>query len=219
MIAVKTYLDRMQAGQILARQLKHHVDRPLALVLALPRGGVPVAHEVAKFIHAPLDVFVVRKLGVPGDEELAMGAIASGGLRLLNMSVIEGNGVSEGALEMTTAEQTAELKRREQLYRGDRPLRPITGRVVIVVDDGLATGFSMRAALKGLRALKPAWLAAAVPVGAPESCEELYGDADEVICPLRPTPFRAVGLWYDHFAPTSDEEVREILERNSPPLQ
>ncbi len=207
MLAVKTYVDRIQAGQVLAQHLAHYLGRPDALVLALPRGGVPVGFEVAKFLNAPLDVFLVRKLGVPGQEELAMGAIASGGVRLLNTDLIHEAGIPAHAIETVTALESGELKRREQTYRAGRPSRPIPGRVIVVVDDGLATGFSMRAALKALRALGPAWLCAAVPVGAPETCDELAEEADEVVCPLRPSPFQAVGLWYDHFAPTTDEDV------------
>lgn len=211
MLAVKTYVDRVQAGQVLARLLEPYRGQPRGLVLALPRGGAPVGLEVARFLRWPLDVFLVRKLGLPGQEELAMGAIASGGIRLLDTALIESAGVPADTVEEITARETAELKRREQLYRGAHPAHPIPGRLVIVVDDGLATGFSMRAALKGLRALKPAQLIAAVPVGAPETCGELARDADLVVCPLQPSPFQAVGLWYDHFAPTDDDEVRRCL--------
>jgi putative phosphoribosyl transferase len=215
MLAIKTYHDRIQAGQILARHLAHHLDRVDGLVLALPRGGVPVGFEVARYLNLPLDAFLVRKLGLPGQEELAMGAIASGGIRLLNMTVIEEAGVAPREIEAVAAAESAELKRREQLYRDGRaPLR-IPGRAIIVVDDGLATGFSMRAAIKGLRALRPASLTVAVPVGAPQTCDELAEEADEVVCPLRPSPFQAVGLWYDHFAPTSDDEVRRCLEEGA----
>jgi putative phosphoribosyl transferase len=217
MLALKTYLDRIQAGQVLAQHLPHYLGRAGVVVLALPRGGVPVGFHVAKLLGAPLDIFLVRKLGVPGQEELAMGAIASGGVRLLNTDLIEEAGIPAHAVETVTALENAELKRRERLYRADRPAQPVPGRIIIVVDDGLATGFTMRAALKALRAREPAWLCAAVPVGAPETCEELAAEADEVICPLQPSPFQAVGLWYDHFGPTTDDEVTAILEKAANP--
>jgi putative phosphoribosyl transferase len=217
MLALKTYLDRIQAGQVLAQHLPHYLGRAGVVVLALPRGGVPVGFQVAKLLGAPLDIFLVRKLGMPGQEELAMGAIASGGVRLLNTDLIEEAGIPAHAVENVTALENAELKRRERLYRADRPAQPVPGRIIIVVDDGLATGVTMRAALKALRAREPAWLCAAVPVGAPETCEELAAEADEVICPLQPSPFQAVGLWYDHFAPTSDDEVTAILEKAANP--
>ncbi len=213
MLAVKTYLDRIQAGQILAQHLVAYLGRTDVVVLALPRGGVPVGLEVARFLNVPLDVFLVRKLGVPGQEELAMGAIASGGVRLLNTDLIAEAGIPGHAIETVTTLENGELKRREELYRAGRPPKPVEGRIVIVVDDGLATGFSMRAALKALRARQPAWLCSAVPVGAPETCDELAEEADAVICPLQPSPFQAVGLWYDHFSPTSDAEVAACLEK------
>jgi putative phosphoribosyl transferase len=220
LLAVKTYHDRVQAGQVLARHLAHHRGEPDGLVLALPRGGVPVALEVARHLNLPLDVFLVRKLGLPGHEELAMGAIASGGIRLLNVSVIEEAGVSANAIEAVTATESEELKRREELYRGARPAQAIPGRSIIVVDDGLATGFTMRAALKGLRALKPLSLTVAVPVGAADTCDELAEEADELVCPLQPSPFQAVGLWYDHFAATSDDEVcKRLAEGAELPLR
>jgi predicted phosphoribosyltransferase len=213
MLAVQRYIDRIQAGQILAEHLAHHTRRRDVLVLALPRGGVPVGLEVARALRAWLDIFLVRKLGMPGQEEFAIGAIASGGVRLLNTDLIQEAGIPAHTVDTLTATENAELKRREDRYRDGRAGAPVAGRIVLVVDDGLATGFSMRAALKALRARDPAWLCAAVPVGAPESCEELAGDADEVVCPLRPSPFQAVGLWYDHFPATTDEEVVASLEQ------
>jgi putative phosphoribosyl transferase len=210
---VRTYRNRAQAGAVLAQHLSQYLDRPGTLVLALPRGGVPVALEVARFLHAPMDVFLVRKLGMPGQEELAIGALASGGVRLLNRDLIEEAGIAAREIDAIAARELAELERREKLYRGPRPAPEIAGHHVIVVDDGLATGFSMRAAVAALRRQHPAWLTVAVPVGAPETCDELADDCDELVCPLRPSPFQAVGLWYEHFEPTSDDEVRAGLEQ------
>jgi len=211
MQAVNTYRDRGQAGQVLAQHLAAYRARPEVLVLALPRGGVPVGLEVAKFLSAPMDVFLVRKLGMPGHEELAIGAIASGGIRLLNRELILEAGIPARDVDAIVVRETAELQRREALYRGHRPAPRLAGRTILLVDDGLATGFSMRAALAAARRHEPAWLAAAVPVGAPETCDELAEQADEIVCPLRPSPFQAVGLWYDHFQPTTDEEVHACL--------
>jgi putative phosphoribosyl transferase len=212
-LTVHQYRDRIEAGQVLARQLAHYASRVDTLVLALPRGGVPVAVEVAKYLNAPLDVFLVRKLGLPDHPELAMGAIASGGVRVLDDEAIERGHVSREQLAEITARETAELERQQQLYRGNRPPPPITGRVVIVVDDGLATGYSMHAAVMALHRQQPAWLVVAAPVGSTEACDDLAQEVHEVVCPLRPEPFQAVGLWYDHFSPTDDDEVREGLRR------
>jgi predicted phosphoribosyltransferase len=183
------------------------------VVLALPRGGVPVAFEVARALHAPLDVFLVRKLGVPGHEELAMGALATGGVRVLNDDVVHALDIPEEAIAAVAAEEGQELARRERLYRGNRSAPAVRGRTVILVDDGLATGSSMRAAVAALRRQGPARLVVAVPVGAPETCAEFQDVADEVVCARTPEPFYAVGLWYDDFTQTTDEEVRDLLER------
>jgi predicted phosphoribosyltransferase len=205
--------DRADAGRILANHLKVYADRSDVLVLALPRGGVPVGYEVARALRAPLDVFLVRKLGVPGREELAMGALASGGVRVLNQDVVGALGIPEEVIDEVTAAEAQELRRREQTYRGDRPLPDVAGRTVILVDDGLATGSTMRAAVAALRRLDPARIVVAVPVGAVDTCSELEAEADEVVCALTPEPFLAVGLWYEDFTQTGDEEVRELLDR------
>ncbi|MDO8388324.1 MAG: phosphoribosyltransferase [Polaromonas sp.] len=204
------YEDRREAGRVLAGALAHYRGRPQLLVLALPRGGVPVAYEVARALKAPLDVFVVRKLGFPGHEEYAMGAIASGGVRVMNP--LPGVTVPVEEVAAAVARELPELQRREQLYRGQSPAPDLRGRTVIVVDDGLATGATMHAALLAIRQQEPAHLVMAVPVGAADSCRALQGVADEVICVAMPEPFRAVGLWYRQFAQTSDDEVRTLLE-------
>lgn len=205
--------DRRSAGQALAERLSSYRGRPDVLVLALPRGGVPVAAEVASALDAPLDVFVVRKLGVPGQEELAMGALAGGGVRVLDDSIIRMAGVSEGDIERITALESTELARREKQYRDDRPPPNIAGRTIILIDDGLATGSSMRAAVMAVRAQRPARIIVAVPVAAPETCEGFRAIADEIICVETPDPFVAVGMWYDDFAQTTDEEVHALLEQ------
>ncbi|WP_341915656.1 phosphoribosyltransferase [Polaromonas sp. YR568] len=204
------YEDRREAGRVLADALAHYRGRPHLLVLALPRGGVPVAYEVARALKAPLDVFVVRKLGFPGHEEYAMGAIASGGVRVMNP--MPGMHVTPEEVAAAVAREQPELQRRERLYRGQGPAPELRGRTVIVVDDGLATGATMHAALLGIRQQQPARLVMAVPVGAADSCEALQGVADEVVCVATPEPFRAVGLWYRQFPQTSDDEVRALLE-------
>ena len=208
------YRDRHHAGTVLANHLSHghHSD---ALVLALPRGGVPVADEVAKALHAPLDVFVVRKLGAPGHEELAMGAIASGGVRVLNDDTIQWYRLSEAAIDAVARRELAELERRERVYRQGRSPLPIGGRTVILVDDGLATGATMQAAVLAARRLEPTRIVVAVPVGAYESCVALSTVADEVVCPMVPPSLSAVGLWYHDFSQTTDEEVREILDAHA----
>lgn len=209
------YRNRREAGRILARNLTAYADRPDVLVLGLPRGGVPVAFEVARGLHAALDVFLVRKLGLPGHEELAMGAIASGGVRVLNENVVRGLGIAEGVIETVAAREQRELERRERAYRGDRPAPDVRDRTVILIDDGLATGSTMRAAVAALRRLGPARIVVAVPVGAPETCDELRDEADEVICALTPEPLYAVGYWYSDFAQTTDEEVHDLLEQTA----
>jgi predicted phosphoribosyltransferase len=205
------YQDRHDAGRKLAERLRKYANRPDVLVLALPRGGVPVAYEVARALNAPLDVFVVRKLGVPRHEELALGAIASGGIRVLNTDVIRALHIPEQVVEEVTARELRELERREQLYRAGRPPPELKGRTVILIDDGLATGATMYAALRALRQQQPARLIVAVPVAAPSTCRELLGEADEVICARMPDPFFGVGLWYQQFEQTSDQEVRDLL--------
>jgi len=209
------FADRTHAGRVLATELARYAHRPDVSVLALPRGGVPVGYEVARALGVPLDVFVVRKLGVPGHEELAMGAIASGGVRLLNEDVVALAGVSEEAIDEVAAREAAEIRRRERVYRGDRGPPDLRGRTVILVDDGLATGASMRAAAAAVRRQGPAWVVVAVPAAAADTCETLRGEVDELVCLMTPEPFHAVGLWYEDFSQTSDEEVRQLLEWNS----
>lgn len=209
------FRDRHDAGRQLAARLTHYEDRPDVLVLALPRGGVPVGYEVADALRAPLDVFLVRKLGVPGQEELAMGAIASGGIRVLNDSVVRLLGLSEADIAPVEADERRELDRREREYRAGRPPLDVAGKVVILVDDGLATGSSMRAAVRALHSMDPARIVVAVPVGARETCEELELEADEAVCAREPEPFHAVGVWYENFSQTSDEEVRDLLARRA----
>jgi len=197
----------------LAAKLTRYADRTDVLVLALPRGGVPVAFEVAQVLHAPLDIFLVRKLGLPGHPEMAMGAIASGNVRVLNDDVVRKLRIPADVIDKVAAKERAELQRRERTYRGDRPARDVRGRTVILVDDGLATGSTMRAAISGLRQQGPARIVVAVPVGAPETCAEFQNEADEAICARTPEPFYAVGLWYQDFSQTTDAEVRDFLER------
>jgi putative phosphoribosyl transferase len=206
------FKDRTAAGQLLAEQLKEYADCSDVLVLALPRGGVPVAFEVAKALNIPLDVFLVRKLGVPGQEELAMGAIASGGVRVLNRNVVRSHRLFEAAIHKTAVREQRELERREKLYRGDRPPLNLRGAIVIVVDDGLATGATMRAAIKAIRQQDPARLVVAVPVSAAETCHDIKSEADQVICAMTPEPFYSVGLWYENFSQVTDTEVRDLLK-------
>lgn len=204
--------DRIDAGRRLAGELTEYSRRPDVLVLALPRGGVPVAFEVARELDAPLDVFLVRKLGMPGHEEYAIGAIASGGVRVINEEAVRAFRITDIELAAVTAEETAELERRERRYRGDRPPPRIAGRTVILVDDGLATGYSMRAAVAALRHQGPARIVIAVPAAAPETCRELGAEVDDIVCAITPEPFQAVGLWYVDFEQTTDEEVHDLLE-------
>jgi putative phosphoribosyl transferase len=189
------------------------------IVLGLPRGGVPVAFEVARALNAPLDIFLVRKLGLPGHEELAMGAIASGGLRVLNDDIVGALNIPEAVVVAVARRERAELERRERAYRGDRPPLDVHGKTVILVDDGLATGSSMRAAVAGLRARQPAQIVVAVPTAAPETCEAFENEVDEVVCAVTPQPFFGVGMWYEDFSQTSDEEVRRLLEEASQTVQ
>jgi putative phosphoribosyl transferase len=206
------YINRREAGVELAARLRHYEGHDAIVVLALPRGGVPVAFEVARALNAPLDVFLVRKLGVPGHAELAMGAIATGGVRVLNADVIRWYGVPEAAIEQVALDEQAELARRERAYRSGRPPLNLEERVVVLVDDGLATGSTMRAAVQAIRARRPSRIVVAVPVGAPDTCREFADVADEIICARTPDPFSAVGLWYRDFTPTTDEQVRELLK-------
>jgi putative phosphoribosyl transferase len=206
------YANRRDAGRQLASHLMAYAGDLRALVLGLPRGGVPVAYEVARALEAPLDVFVVRKLGLPGHEELAMGAIATGGVRVLNEDVVQTLRIRDEEIDAVAAAEQQELERRERLYRGDRPPPDVAGRTVILVDDGLATGSTMRAAVAALRQQQPARIIVAVPVGSPETCNEFQELADDVVCARTPDPFYAVGLWYGDFAQTSDEEVHALLE-------
>jgi predicted phosphoribosyltransferase len=210
---LRPFRDRAEAGRRLAERLVEYAGRPDVLVLALPRGGVPVAYEVARALGAALDVFVVRKLGVPGQEELAMGAIASGGVLVLNQDVIRALKPPFGVIQAVAARELRELKRRERAYRGDSPALDVRGRIVILVDDGLATGSTMRAAVTALRRLGPDLIVAAVPTAAPATCAELGREADACICCITPDPFSAVAAWYEDFSQTTDAEVCNLLER------
>jgi putative phosphoribosyl transferase len=209
----RAFRDRAEAGRLLAERLTKYAGRGDVIVLGLPRGGVPVAYEVARALNVPLDVFIVRKLGVPGFEELAVGAIASGGVRVLNKDVMHSLPNAEQIIEEVTAAETAELERREQTYRNGRPAPELGGHVAILVDDGLATGATMRAAVKALRQRGVAKIVVAVPVGPPDTCREFEEEADEVICASVPEFFQAVGQYYEDFSQISDEEVRDLLAR------
>ena len=208
------FRDRSHAGRVLAELLKHYADRPNVVVLGLPRGGVPVAFEVAQALAAPLDVFVVRKIGVPGHEELAMGAVAGDGIRVLNDSVIGALGIDEDGISRAAAVATTELGRRERAYRDDRGPIEISGQTVILVDDGHATGSTMQAAARAVRAQDPEHVVVAVPVAPEETCEALRSEVDEIVCAFMPESLGAIGLWYDVFEQTSDEEVRDLLDRS-----
>jgi putative phosphoribosyl transferase len=211
-LRTQAYRDRTEAGEILGEHVRHELGASAdAVVLALPRGGVPVGFAVARVLGAVLDVFLVRKLGVPGHEELAMGAIATGGFQVLNERLIAEAGVTENEIAAVTEREAAELLRREAFYRADRPRVTLTDRLVLLVDDGLATGFSMRAAIAAVRERGPRRIVVAVPVGAADTCAEIEREIGTVICPLQPDPFHAVGLWYYDFTQTTDDEVRECL--------
>jgi putative phosphoribosyl transferase len=211
-LIVGRFKDRFEAGRVLAGKLSGYAGRDDVIVLALPRGGVPVAFEVAAALNAPLDVFTVRKLGLPGNEELAMGAVASGGVRILNEEVVRMYGVPDSSIDDVARRELLELERRERVYRGDRSLPDLSNRTVILVDDGIATGTTMRASVIALRRYKPARIVIAVPAGPPDTCESLGKDADEVICAITPDPFWAVGAWYEDFTQTPDQEVRRLLD-------
>jgi putative phosphoribosyl transferase len=208
---MEKYVNRSQAGKILAEHLKNYANLPNVIALALPRGGVPVAYEVAKALSIPLDVFVVRKLGVPGHEELAMGAIASGGIVFFNDEIIHSLNLANPAIERVIQSEKEELKRRELLYRGKQSPPILKDKTIILIDDGIATGASMFAALQALYLQKPAHIIIAVPVAADSSCQDLAERVDKIVCPLRPPNFYAVGLWYEDFSQTTDEEVAELL--------
>src|SRR5436190_13956014 len=217
---IRPFRDRSDAGRRLATELRSYEDRPEVIVLALPRGGVPVGFEVSSALHAPLDAFVVRKLGVPWQEELAMGAIAtskSGTIRVVDQDILRVSRVTEAQLEQATATERTELARREHLYRGNRPFPELAEKTVILVDDGLATGSTMRAAVAALRQEKPGRIVVAVPVAALETCNALRDIADEIVCAETPEHFAAVGQWYENFSPTTDEEVHELLEKARAP--
>lgn len=207
------FRDRTEAGRRLAAELMAYAHQPDVRVFALPRGGVPVAFEVARALDAPLDVFVVRKLGLPGHEEFAIGAVASGGIVVLNENVVRAAGVSDAAVERVIAAERRELERREKRYRGDRPLPEIAGNTVILVDDGLATGSTMRAAVAAVNQENPARVVVAVPIASSETCAALRNEVHEIVCAVTPEPFYAVGLWYEDFSQTTDEEVHELLDR------
>jgi predicted phosphoribosyltransferase len=209
----KPFHDRREAGRLLAGKLSAYANRSDVIVLALPRGGVPVAYEVARALNVPLDVFPVRKLGVPGHDELAMGAIAPGGVRVLNDEVVLALGIPEHLIDAVAAREEQELMRRERLYRGDCPPLDVRGKTIILIDDGLATGATMLAAVKALRQLQAGRVVVAVPIASPETCEQVRGQVDDIICAVTPESFYAVGLWYENFSQTSDEEVRDLLAR------
>jgi putative phosphoribosyl transferase len=211
----QAFIDRRVAGRVLASRLAKYAGRDDVVVLALPRGGVPVAYEVASALGVPMDVFLVRKLGTPGHRELAMGAIASGGVRVLNQDVVRWYGISASEIERVAQDEQAELERRERAYRGDRPAPDLTNKILVLIDDGLATGSTMRAAAQAVRAHRPSRVVIAVPVGAPQTCAELAAVADEVLCARMPEPFSAVGQWYLNFDQTDDDEVRELLQKSS----
>lgn len=213
-----TFEDRAEAGAFLATKLMHYGQRDDVMVLGLPRGGIPVAYPIAQALGAPLDVFVVRKLGVPGQKELAMGAIAMGGVIILNHDLIEAMHIPQAEVDAIVRQEKLELLRREHLYRGNRPPAIIQDRTVILVDDGLATGATMWAAIVALRKLEPARIVVAVPVASEQTCDAFRDEVDELVCPFTPDPFLAVGVWYDNFSQTTDEQVRELLAYAAQPV-
>jgi len=209
------FRDRNEAGKLLANQLSHYSGQQDVLVLGLPRGGVPVAIEVARALGVPMDIFIVRKLGVPGREELAMGAIASGDVRVVNDRVAVRSGINERTVAQVLLREKQELKRREHTYRGDRPAPNIKGKTAILIDDGLATGSTMRAAIIGVRAHDPARVVVAVPIAAPEICAEIANEVDEIVCLRQPATLLGIGTWYEDFSQLSDEEVKALLEKST----
>ena len=211
----RPFANRREAGRDLVKKLQSYRGRSDVVVLALPRGGVPVAFEIAEALDAPLDIFVVRKLGMPGHPEFAIGAIASGDIRVLSEDVIRWYRIPDHAIETVARQERAELERREREYRAGRPLTDLRDRTVILVDDGLATGSTMRAAVQAVRAHRPRRVVVAVPVGAPETCEAFADITDETICARTPEPFSAVGLWYRNFSQTTDQEVRDLLQQHA----
>ncbi|MHB1946713.1 MAG: phosphoribosyltransferase [Gammaproteobacteria bacterium] len=210
------YLDRTEAGKILAEHLKAYANRADAIVLALPRGGVPVAYEIAQALNLPLDVYIVRKLGVPGHEELAMGALAMGGVTVFNEDIVRDLSIPKAMIDKVIKKEQDELSRRELAYRDNLPFPKLANKTVILVDDGIATGATIRAAVMALRQLNPASIVIAVPVAEKSTCEKMEKIADKVVCPLRPSLFYAVGAWYDHFDQTEDEEVHQLLKKYRP---
>jgi putative phosphoribosyl transferase len=211
---LRRFINRTEAGRVLASQLAGYAKRADVVVLALPRGGVPVAFEVAQTLDAPLDVFLVRKLGTPGQPELALGAIASGGVRVVNRPLVEYLGISDRAIDNIAASEQRELERRERAYRDDRPPVELRDKTIILIDDGLATGSTMRAAIAALKQQQPERIVVGVPVAPASTCEELRKEVDEVVCPLTPEVFDGVGRWYEDFSQTSDDEVRALLEQS-----
>ena len=209
---MELFQNRREAGKILAKRLLKYADRSDVIILALPRGGIPIAYEIALAMKAPLDVVIVRKLGLPGREELAIGAIASGGVQIMNQDIVQMLGIDAATISSVLEQELQELERREENYRGSRPAPELRDRTVIVVDDGLATGASMRAAVMGLRAQSPAQIVVAVPAAAPQAIELLEPEVDEMICMISPDPFEGVGKWYKDFAQMTDEEVRSLVE-------
>jgi predicted phosphoribosyltransferase len=215
MIIPSRFRNRLEAGRLLAAKLTAYANRPDVIVLALPRGGVPVAYEVARALDAPLDVFLVRKLGVPGREEYALGAIATGGVRVINQDVVQALHIPQHLIDAIATREQQELQRRERAYRGDRPPPDVRGRTVILVDDGLATGATMLAAVRALRQEGAGRIVVAVPIASPETCDLLSKEVDDIVCAVTPEPFYAVGLWYEDFSQTTDDEVRELLARGT----
>src|SRR5579884_1191270 len=212
MTVTAQFQDRYEAGRFLARKLEHHAGDPSLVVLALPRGGIPVGYEVAKSLNAPLDIFLVKKLSMPGYEELSLGTVASGGVRLLNAEGIHHLGISQNLVDALVQEREQDLERREKIYRGERAAAQIEGRNVIIVDDGLATGANMRAVVHALHERHPKSVTVAVPIGSDDTCQQMAREADEVVCALTPDPFYSVGAWYSDFIQITDEEARELLD-------
>jgi putative phosphoribosyl transferase len=212
-VSAMLFADRHEAGQYLSTKLKKFAERSDVIILCLPRGGVPVGYEIARNLNVPFDVFIVRKLGVPDHRELAMGAIASGGVRVLNDDVVRTLGIPQSAIDLIAAEELRELERRERLYRGKDESLIVKNKIVILVDDGLATGATMRAAVKAIQKMSPNLLVVAVPVASEQTCQELSEEVDEIVCAETPEPFFGVGQWYEDFGETTDEEVKRLLEK------